>query len=300
MVINAITERVSESHCVSASGEKANFSQIYNLPDPRAYFSVLHRFGYVVPGEARPVLARVIEAVRERRHLSPVSVLDFGCSYGVNAALLKFGLTLDELYGHYDCPRLRDLSPQQVLEEDVAFFRPRADSDGIRMIGADIAERAVAYGCAAGLLDASVTENLEEDEPSAETAAKLEGVDLIATTGCVGYVSERSFRRILRCIRTRAAPWVASFVLRIFPYEEIAAALAAFGLETEKLEGRTFVQRRFVDRDERHYALRTLEDLGVDPAGKEADGRYHAEFFLSRPPADIRAAPLETLLRLAS
>ena len=42
--------------------------------------------------------------------------------------------------------------------------------------------------------------------------------------------------------------------------------------------------------------LRQLEALGVDPTGKEDDGYYHAEFYLSRPSAEVAARPLASFL----
>src|SRR3546814_4460330 len=37
---------------------------------------------------------------------------------------------------------------------------------------------------------------------------------LIVSTGCVGYVSNRTFERLAACTAHGEAPWVASFVLR--------------------------------------------------------------------------------------
>src|SRR3989304_6277429 len=50
--------------------------------------------------------------------------------------------------------------------------------------------------------------------------------------------------------------WVASFVLRMFPYDDIARTLAKLGLETERFESATFVQRRFVSLDEMQSTIR--------------------------------------------
>ena len=82
----------------------------------------------------------------------------------------------------------------------------------------------------------------------------------------------------------------------MFPYDPIESCLRDWGLETEKLEGRTFIQRRFANSEERNHSLERLAELGIDPTGKEEDGSYHAEFYLSRPPADIEKLPLAQLL----
>jgi hypothetical protein len=65
---------------------------------------------------------------------------------------------------------------------------------------------------------------------------------------------------------------------------------------TEKLEGRTFVQRRFATADEQEEVLEQLRERGVDPTGKESEGYLLAEFYLSRPAHDVAEAPIERLL----
>ena len=82
----------------------------------------------------------------------------------------------------------------------------------------------------------------------------------------------------------------------MFPFEDITRTLDARGYVTEKLAGRTFVQRRFVSADEQAQVLAQLREQGVDPTGKEADGHLHAEFFLSRPRTDAEKLPLDRLL----
>ena len=72
------------------------------------------------------------------------------------------------------------------------------------------------------------------------------------------------------------------FVLRVFDYGPIAAVLAERGLVTEKRPG-TFPQRRFADAAEQEAAVHDVRARGLDPTGKEADGWYHAECFVSRP-----------------
>ncbi|MFB7416453.1 hypothetical protein ACFC18_37615 [Streptomyces sp. NPDC056121] len=91
-------------------------------------------------------------------------------------------------------------------------------------------------------------------------------------------------------------PWVAAFVLRTVPYQPIVDLLDRSGLVTEKLSTRTFRQRRFADSAERYAAFDALAVNGLHAAGKEADGYYHADLYVSRPPADIAALPLAHLL----
>jgi hypothetical protein len=88
---------------------------------------------------------------------------------------------------------------------------------------------------------------------------------------------------------------VAAFALRWVSYDEISEVLSSFGLVTEKLDGHTFTQRRFVDDAEKGYVLEKLAKMSVASTGKETEGWHHADFYLSRP-ADEAETSLETLL----
>lgn len=85
-------------------------------------------------------------------------------------------------------------------------------------------------------------------------------------------------------------------MLRLWDFEPIEATLSDFEYVTERLEGKTFRQRRFVSDRERERVLERLRERGIDPSGKEAEGHLHAEFFLSRPAGNVRRLSLDTLL----
>ena len=78
---------------------KAAFDDIYAQPDPRAYFGTLRKLDYRIPHLAKPHFERLIAQLRDGA--ATVSVLDIGCSYGINAALLRCDAGLDELYDRY-------------------------------------------------------------------------------------------------------------------------------------------------------------------------------------------------------
>jgi len=83
----------------------------------------------------------------------------------------------------------------------------------------------------------------------------------------------------------------------MFPFDAIAKSLDKWGYVTEKLEGQTFFQREFASDDEQEQVLEQLRDRGVDPTGKETEGDYLAEFYLSRPMKDAAEVPIERLLQ---
>ena len=277
---------------------KVDFSNLYTSKDPRNYFKHLGQLDYIIPHLAQPVFAQLIRARQEVQD-KPVTVLDIGCSYGLNGALMKYALDYEALRQRYTAPTLQSLGSDELLALDRNFYRawPRNE---VRVIGLDISENAVRYGEACGMLDRGLAIDLESRDPTAEEAALLADVDIIVSTGCIGYVSAKTFERVLKAIRPGHAPWVASFVLRMFPFNDIATTLAQYGLVTERYEGATFVQRRFADREEMEGAIRAVEARGRDSGGLETEGCYHAELFLSRPQAEIVRQPIQKLISVVS
>ncbi|MGP3950081.1 hypothetical protein [Streptomyces sp. 7N604] len=279
----------------SQSPGKTSFNDIYDLPDPRGYFRTLRPLEYQIPHHGQRVFRRVLAAhtpVTGRD--GPVTVLDLCCSYGINAALLNHDLTLGDLYERYTAERRATLSTARLAQEDRSFYAARRLPHAVHMTGLDSARNAVAYARAAGLLDEGFGEDLESDEPSRDLVRALEPVRLITVTGGVGYITTRTFERLLPHID--GPVWVAAFVLRTVNYGPIADVLAEAGLVTQKANGRTFPQRRFSDPDEQRHAIEAVEAAGLSPSGKEAAGYYHAEFYLSRPTAHAAAFPVTDLL----
>jgi hypothetical protein len=122
-------------------------------------------------------------------------------------------------------------------------------------------------------------------------------VDLIVSICAVGSISERTFAELLKAFPPGRAPWIASFVLRMFDYRSIAETINQHDLATERLDGVTFVKRRFRDAAEFENALRLIQARGLDPVGKETEGVYHTELFVSRPSADIDKASLDEIVQ---
>ncbi len=286
---------------------KANFEIIYDMEDPREYFNTLGEFDYCIPQHGQQVFSKLIEARHaggssngiEDRHRTKIT--DVCCSYGVIAALLKHGLSIDDLYARYGSEEFAGLLSEELAEADAAFYREHLKEAAPEVVGLDVARNAVSYGVRSGALDAGFAENLEENEPTEDLRRAVSGTDLLTITGGVGYVSERTFERLLDCAAGGSegrVPWIAALALRWVSYEEISEALSRYGLVTEKLDGHTFPQRRFLDTAERGYVLEELAKMGIDTAGKEETGWYHADFYLSRPVEEAARVPLEELLAL--
>ena len=283
---------------------KANFDGVYDLPDPRGYFEALGSLDYRAPEHGRRVFSALLGAM-PKEYIHPPKVLDLCCSYGVNAALLKHDLILDDLYERYASLDLADLSAEELATADAVFYGDRRKDRPPEVVGTDAAANAVSYALRAGLLEGGTAENLEENEPSGALRRNVQGARLVTVTGGVGYVWERTFERVLSCVLDGSenggpdgfgAPWVAAFAVRFVDYAPIAAVLARRGLVTEKLSIRTFPQRRFENDGEREHVLRQLALAGVDPHGKEESGWYHADLYLSRPAGEVRKTPVDELL----
>lgn len=258
----------------TASG-KADFSRIYTRPDPREFVAALRPLGYQVPRQARPVVERELAGRTDR------PVLDVCCSYGVNAALLRCGVDLVELADRYADPALAALDPAALAAADAGFYATRVVSPEVTVLGLDASAPAVDYALGAGLLAAGWAENLEVRDPSAALTAGVADVGTVVCTGGVGYVGERTFSRLLDVLDPTDLRLVV-FVLRMFDYAPIAAVLERHGLVTERLP-ETFRQRRFADAAEQEAAVHDVRARGLDPTGREAEGWYHAECFVSRP-----------------
>ncbi|MBF8192221.1 hypothetical protein ITP53_42390 [Nonomuraea sp. K274] len=271
---------------------KADFDDIYDRPDPRAYYDRLGGLDYAVPHHGQRVFRKVLDAL----DVDTPTVVDLCCSYGINAALLKCDLTLDHLYDHYGGARVAGLATEELADEDRAFYETRRRRAAPRVIGVDTAASAVEYAVQVGLLDAGAAENMEQDDPSPELAQAVSEADLITVTGGIGYITDRSIDRLLDCTSSDHRPWFAALCLRTVDYGPVADTLARHGLVTEQLENTTFPQRRFADDGERDFALRALAEQGVDPTGKEEAGEYHVNVFLSRPSEDVATASIGTLL----
>ena len=278
---------------------KVNFDDLYTANDPREYFKYLGQLDYIIPHVAEPIFDQIIRA-RAQAQSEPVTVLDLGCSYGVNGALMKYGLEYEALRQRYASPALQQLSSEEVLEFDRAYYMAWPRRRGVRVVGLDISENAVRYAQAAGTVDRGLVIDLETKDPTREEAEVLAAADLIVSTGCVGYVTRKTFERVVRLARQGRQPWVISFVLRMFPYDRIEATLAEHGLVTEKFEGATFVQRRFANQAELEATVQAVEARGIDTRGHEADGLYHADLFVSRPREEIERCPLYKLVNVVS
>ncbi|MGF6427312.1 class I SAM-dependent methyltransferase [Bradyrhizobium sp. Pha-3] len=286
-----------QTHFSRINQSKAVFDDIYALDDPRAYFSVLGDLDYMIPDVAEPVVRQIMAAKVSETGVKP-TVLDVGCSYGINAAVHRFPLTFGGLRHRYARREMRAIGSETLVRLDRNFYAAWPDVGLARFIGLDVSAPAIRYATGVGLLEQGIVADLETEALSADSADLIRSADVIMSTGCIGYVTEKTFSKILDATEKR--PWIISFVLRMFPFDSLAATFEKRGLVTERLTGATFIQRRFRDAEEFESCLASLVALGVDATGLESEGLFHADLMLSRPEADARAAPLKDIVTVAS
>ncbi|MEU7581308.1 hypothetical protein AB0B50_27315 [Streptomyces sp. NPDC041068] len=275
----------TDRHRTRTASGKTRFDDIYDRPDPRAYFRTLAPYAYEIPHHAQAVFRRTRELCAQvPGSEGPVTVLDVCCSYGINAALLNHDLTLEDLYAHYTSAEAAALTPAELLERDKEFYASRRRADATPVIGLDMAENATRYALDAGLLDEAYAENLERHPPSPRLRRAVARTGLFTVTGGIGYISHRTFDALLDC--TRGPVWVSAFVLRTVPYRRIVETLAAHGLVTAMDPARTYPQRLFTSPEERREAVRQVILAGEDPTGHESEGRYYTHLYESRPRTD--------------
>ncbi|MEF9903446.1 hypothetical protein [Streptomyces sp. P9-A2] len=266
-----------------AGDGKARFDDIYDRPDPRAYFRGLAPLEYEIPHHAQPVFRQIAAertALDDGRPHRP-AVLDVCCSYGINAALLNHQVTLAEMFERYTSPAYQTMSTAELAARDKEFYAERRRPDAVPVFGLDVSAPAVHYALEVGLLDAAFTDDLEQGSPGPGLNRALAEVGLITLTGGGSYVTARTFTALLD--GARRPVWINAFVLRTVSYQPIVRTLAAHGLSTSVDVSRTYPQRLFTDERERQYAIAAVRALGGDPAGREEAGRFHSLHYESRP-----------------
>lgn len=269
---------------------KADFSGIYNQPDPRPYYRTLGALGYEIPAHGARVFDLLLEEMGGR---DGKTVLDVCCGYSANAALLNHEVELADLYGHY--ASIEAAAGTAVPEIDRRWFAERSRPDAVPVVGLDVAENAVRYATSVGLLDRGVVADLETSPPDGEAAQAIAAADLVSVTGGIGYIGEKTIRAIVEASGDDP-PWVAALNLRWVDFDPIAEALDDLGLVTEHLEGYCVPQRQFAHDEERQAALAGLRARGLDPAPELQLGAHCAELFVARPPEAARDTPIGDVL----
>ncbi|KAM0201607.1 hypothetical protein ACHAPI_001652 [Fusarium lateritium] len=182
-----------------------------------------------------------------------------------------------------------ELSSKEQVIADKEFFSNRTRPSKPVVLGFGKADHTIGYA-----LDA---EDLENDDPSPELSRALLDVTLFICTGTAGYLSSRTFDRIMAAIGGSSKPWVVSTVIRTSSYDDIATALGEHGLVTERLPGVVLRQRHFDSAQEQSYAIAQVAAFGLDPVGYEDQGYLCADVYISRPLVEVSKPPISELTK---
>ena len=255
---------------------KADFNNIYDADDPHLYYTTMQSLGYCIPEQARPLFENMIEEIKQQQKTEQkLNVLDIGASYGVNGALLKWGMSLADLFQHHNQPAITpSIHGRRLLER----YQSRDDID---VTGLDISSNALRYAHACGLIDQSITIDLEVDEADDIQAELIRRSDFIISTGCIGYVTNTSLRKILTLNKSRKA-WMAHCVLRMFDIEPYKRLFAEFGYHVWQ-HPVLLRQRRFASTEEQDQVMQNLKNLNIDTVGYESEGYLYARMLYAMP-----------------
>lgn len=258
---------------------KVILDHIYDQETPLHFYNALYQLDYSIPDQANPIFEKIISFIKKHRSTKTVKLIDLGCSYGVNGALLKSTKSLANLLCRYQSAELKNLSSKELTGRDKTWLN--ANKKNINIVGADVSAPALNYALQTNLINNKLCGNFEERSLSEDEAKIIQDVDLIISTGCIGYVSHQTIGELLNSL-TPKAPIMAHFVLRTICYKNIEQELDQVGYKTYKSKA-PFKQRSFASKEEKESTLERLREMSIDPKNLEDKGSYYAHLYLSIP-----------------
>ena len=288
---------------VDVNESKATFADAYREPTPHTYLAEMAHLGYQIGEQARPYCAAAADLLREKNgKTSSVQMLDIGCSYGLASAFVQYGCSFEEIvsFFHSRAP----LESRACAESMRRWLRVVPRAFDMRVVGLDVSKPATDFGLRAGLLDAAITKNLEEDD------AQLDEVDLalvrdcnfVVSTGAIGYVTERTLSHVVDALAVNRVgdfgPAAVFTVLRMFDVAAIAELFKSCGWRFTRIPGLLLPQRKFVSDEEQKQIIDGLRAREVEVVGCETEGILFAELFVATPP-DAHDALVDRMLRVA-
>lgn len=257
---------------------KKDFSDIYTKKFPFSYLLEMKNLGYRIPDQTKPLYQHLAERMANylNRHLK---ILDLGSSYGINSALLNYELVMAELDNYFVN---NNQSPS--LKETQSFFDELPNKNPkFEFFLVDTSSSALDFAEKAGLCEDSFCVNMENENISPKFEQTLNDIDLIISTGCIGYIGSKSFEKIFESIDKygkNPLPVFAFTVLRIFPMDEIQKVFEKNGFKLVNTKIGPLKQRQFHNETEMKKTIDLLKNQGIDTAGLEDEGYYYADFYV--------------------
>ncbi len=271
-----------------------DFDEIYNRPDPRAYYRALKPAGYRMPDVTSRFLRDNHAAIAEAFSVPKLHVLDFACGFGAVAAMLRHTVTMNDLFSYYDTD-----APEDLHGADARFYGSRRyREDRFDIAGLDIATQAVNYARACGLIDKGFDDNLLEAEAGEDLRAFLKGTHVIYEAGAVLSVLLPALARLLETATSLGArPWLVYAPRYDVDDDAFIRSLGALDYVVEPVNSHPIRYRRLISQEERELHKSTIRALGRDPSdGFEGDWIV-LDQKLARPRGVADAMPVGTLQR---
>jgi len=258
---------------------KKDFSDIYTQKNPQPYLQEMKNLEYRIPDQTKPLYKHLAERIVNYKK-SPVKILDLGSSYGINSALLGHELIMSELDNFFEN------NPESSLKATQNFFDELPNNDpNLEFYLNDTSSEALEFAKKAGLCEESFCVNLEKEPIPSEFQQALREIDLIVSTGCVGYIGWKAFEKIFENIDSERTPLplFAFTVLRIFQMDDIKQVFAENNFELVKTKVGPLKQRKFHDEEEKIKTINLLREREIDTTGLEDNGYYFADFYVAGP-----------------
>lgn len=258
---------------------KKEFTDIYTQETPYEYLKEMRNLHYRIPNHTKPLYLSLADQLYEKLQ-RPLNIVDIGSSYGINSALMKYDVTmqdLDELFIKENTPTIT-----KVRE----FLEKQPENKKLNFYQIDISGNALKFSEKAGLCKKGIHVNLETEKlmPPKE----LDKIDMVIATGCIGYIGYKAFSNLLEAIKNQRndseiTPIFAFSALRIFSMEKIKQTFDYYGYSLVKCEVDPIRQRNFSDADEMAQTISLLREKGVDTIEYEDGGSFYADFYVACP-----------------
>ena len=138
------------------------------------------------------------------------------------------------------------------------------------------------------MIQGALDSNFEDDvQPTDNERAWLRGCNLLVSSGAIGYVTAKTFSKILPLVGQDHAgefgPLAVFSILRMFDTDPIQRCFEDCDWAFGRVPGGHLPQRRFADDSEREGILTLLEQRDIDPTGLEEEGVLYADLFVAAP-----------------
>jgi hypothetical protein len=259
---------------------KKDFTDIYIQKNPTPYLEEMKNLEYRISDQTKPLYTHLAERIINYLK-RPVKILDLGSSYGINSALMNHELVMSELDDFFV-----DNNPEPSIKSSRDFFDELPNNNpNLQFYLVDTSSPALDFAEKTGLCEDSFCVNMEKDFISTKFKQTMCSIDLIISTGCVGYIGWRSFANIFATINDEKAPLplFAFTSLRIFRMNEIEKVFKENNFELLKTRIGPLKQRHFHNKTEMNDTLDLLKRRNIDTKNLEDTGYYFADFYVGGP-----------------